>query len=174
MVREVVYASFSDDQALLKAAKALREQGHSLLDAYTPFPVHGLDEVLGEPRSRLPIVCFIAAAIGCVFSMWFQVWTSAQDWPINVGGKPFASIPAFIPVTFEVTVLFGGLLSVAAFFFRSRLFPGKRACTPDANVTSDGFWIAMERQAARVDFEALKVVLLGLGASQIQYQEREA
>lgn len=173
MVRAVTYASFCDDKALLHAAKELKSRGISLVDAYTPFPVHGLDEVLGESRSRLPIVCFIAASIGCAVSMWFQIWTSAQDWPINVGGKPLASIPAFIPVTFEVTVLLGGLVSVAAFFFRSRLFPGKAVSMPDRNVTSDGFWIAVEHQAAKVDSVVLSHTLQKLGASHIQYEEQE-
>ncbi len=173
MVRAITYASFSDDKSLLHAAKELRGRGISLIDAYTPFPVHGLDEVLGEPRSRLPIVCFVAASIGCVASMWFQIWTSAQDWPINVGGKPFASIPAFIPVTFEVTVLLGGLVSVAVFFFRNRLFPGKAAVIPDRNVTSDGFWIAVEHQAAKVDSAVLNRTLQDLGASHIRHEEQE-
>lgn len=173
MVRSVTYASFFDDKALLHAARELRGRGILLIDAFTPFPVHGLDEVLGETRSRLPIVCFVAASIGCVVSMWFQIWTSAQDWPINVGGKPFASIPAFIPVTFEVTVLLGGLISVAAFFFRSRLYPGKTVATPNRNVTSDGFWIAVEHQAAKVDAAALSCILQELGASHIQHEEQE-
>ena len=75
MVRSVTYASFSDDKALLHAAKELRVRGILLIDAFTPFPVHGLDEVLGETRSRLPIVCFVAASIGCVVSMWFKILT---------------------------------------------------------------------------------------------------
>lgn len=173
MVRVVTYASFFDDKKLLHAAKELKRGGLSLIDAYTPFPVHGLDEAIGVKRSRLPIACFVSASIGCIGSMWFQIWTSAQDWPINVGGKPFASIPAFIPVTFEVTVLLGGLVSVAAFFFRSRLFPGKRCTAPNLNVTNDGFWIAVEHEAAKVDSADLRRILEGLGASLIHDRELE-
>ena len=173
MRRSITYAAFSDDHALLRAAKALKQRELLLIDAYSPFPIHGIDEVLEQRRSRLAIVCFAAASIGCMASMWFQIWTSSQDWPINVGGKPFVSIPAFIPVTFEVTVLLGGLVSVAAFFFRSRLFPGKRNSGPNKNVTSDGFWISVEHQAAKVDSTVLDGILLSLGASHIQHEEQE-
>lgn len=173
MVKAVTCAAFADDKALLHAAKALKRRGFVLVDAYSPFPIHGIDEVLGERRSRLPIVCFIAASLGCLSSMWIQIWTSSQDWPINVGGKPFVSIPAFIPVTFEVTVLFGGLISVAAFLFRSRLFPGKRPLIPNRNVTNDGFWISVEHQAAKIDSEVLSGILKELGASLIQHEEQE-
>lgn len=174
MYKVITFAEFKDEQALLDAAKALKEKRLELLDAYTPFPIHGLDEVLGEKRSRLPIVCFIAGSIGCISSMYFQIWTSAQSWPINVGGKPFASIPAFIPVTFEVTVLLAGLTSVAAFFLRSRLYPGKAAQIPHPNVTSDGFWLAIEHQAAKMDLNALEVVLREQGGKSIRTEEKNA
>ena len=168
----VTFVQFEDDEALSHAAKELKKRGIPLLDAYTPYPIHGLDEVMGWKRSRLPVVCFIAAAVGCVSSMWFQVWTSAQDWPINVGGKPFVSIPAFIPVTFEVTVLLGGLVTVAAFLWRSRLYPGKCSRVVDRNITSDGFWLAVAPTMAETDPVALEGMLRGLGGSKMQSQER--
>lgn len=171
MFKTVTYVAFSDEQSLLKAAKELVQRNIPLVDAYTPFPIHGLDEVLGERRSRLPIVCFVAASLGFLLSFWFQIWTSAENWPINVGGKPFISIPAFIPVTFEVTVLFGGLVSVAAFFFRNRLFPGKKALSPHASVTNDGFWLAIEQQGARLDSVSLVDILEGLGGTQVRTEE---
>ncbi len=173
MLKTITYAQFNDDEALLKAAKALKSKGISLYDAYSPFPIHGIDEVLDEKRSRLPIVCFIAASLGCMGSMYFQVWSSAYSWPINVGGKPFASIPAFLPVTFEVTVLFGGLVSVFAFFVRSRLFPGKELKMPHPNVTDDGFWIGVHHQAARLDFKALEKLLFEFGGKSVHTEEQE-
>jgi len=173
MVKLMTFAAFRDEHALSFAVANLKERKISVLDAYTPYPVHGLDELLGQRRSRLPVVCFVAASVGCLSSLWFQVWTSAQNWPINVGGKPMVSIPAFIPVTFEVTVLLGGLVTVAAFLIRSRLFPGRQAVMPHLNVTNDGFWLAVEHQTSRLDPAALRTILENLGGHLVRTEERD-
>jgi len=131
-------ALFDDETALLEATRTVRAAGVAIEDAYTPYAVHGLDDAMGLRRSRLTWVCFLAGAMGATIAISFQVWTSAVSWPLNVGGKPFASIPAFVPVTFELTVLCAALISAAAFLFRSRLFPGQRA-TPLPRVTDDRF-----------------------------------
>lgn len=165
------YARFEDGDALVAATKRLREEGVIVADAYSPFPIHGLDEVLGIRRSRLPIVCFIAASVGCLGSFYFQYWTSAIDWPINVGGKPFNSVPAFIPVAFEITVLLGGLTTVAGFFFRSRLFPGKLARMPHPSVTNDGFWLSLLCQTAKRDANSLEALVKELGGQDILSEE---
>lgn len=122
-----VVAQFETEEGLLEGVKAAKRAGLTVIDAYTPFAVHGLDEAMELKRSRLPWVCFFAGLTGAVLALGFQVWVSAASWALNVGGKPFVSLPAFIPVTFEVTVLFAALGSVAVFFARSKLWPGKRA-----------------------------------------------
>jgi hypothetical protein len=162
-----LFAYFDDETALLGATRAARAAGFAIEDAYTPYAVHGLDEAMGQPRSRLTWVCFAAAMCGGALAMSFQLWTSVVSWPINVGGKPFASVPAFIPVTFEVTVLSAALVSAGAFLFRSRLFPGKRA-TPPPRVTDDRFALvlAADGDAARQLLrEAGAVELAGAGES---------
>ena len=126
---------FQDEEQMKKAAGALREHNISIEDIYTPFPVHHLDEYLDIKRSRLPIVTFIAGGLGLLFSLYFQYWTSVHDWPINVGGKPMNSFIAFIPVSFEIMVLFGALITVAAFFWKGGLFPGKVNPILDKKVT---------------------------------------
>ena len=83
-------------------------------------------------RSRLPVACFLGGATGVGFALWFQFWTTARDWPINVGGRPWNSLPAFVPVAFECMVLVGGLRLVFAWLFRCRLYPGKDALTAAA------------------------------------------
>lgn len=129
---------FEDEAALLAAAAEAREAGLSIEDAYTPYAVHGLDEAMGVRRSRLPWVCFLVGLTGGALGFAFEMWTSTVSWRLNIGGKPFASVPAFIPVTFELTVLSAALGSVFAFFGRSRLFPGRRAAPPP-RVTDDRF-----------------------------------
>lgn len=105
-----------DEHKVVKAATKTREAGFKNADAITPYPVHGMEDALGIKRSGIPYVTFIAALIGGSFGLFFQYWTSAVNFPINVAGKPFFSLPAFIPVTFELTILFAALSSVGALF----------------------------------------------------------
>lgn len=124
-MKKYTFGIFDDEEKLLKAGNSLKEKNIKIIDFYTPFPVHGLDKIQGIERTKLPYVTFIAGGIGLALAIGFQVWTSAFAWPINVGGKPMLSIPAFIPVTFELMVLFGALTTVLAFFVKSNLYPTK-------------------------------------------------
>lgn len=139
---------FGDEGAVLAATKAARAAGLEIVDVYTPYAVHGLDEAMGLAPSRLTYVCFAAGATGAGLALAFQIWVSTVSWPLNVGGKPFLSLPAFIPVTFELTVLAAALVSAAAFLARSRLFPGKKARVLP-RVTDDRFALVLEADAAR-------------------------
>jgi hypothetical protein len=141
-----VVGYFADEHGLLEAARAARAAGLGVSDAFVPYAVHGLDEAIGQRPSRLPWVCFLGGLMGGASALGFELWSSAVSWPINVGGKPFASIPAFIPVTFELTVLSAALCSAAAFLFRSRLFPGRQA-VPLVRVTDDRFALVLERDS---------------------------
>jgi hypothetical protein len=142
-------ATFDDEAALLRATADVRRAGIAIDDAFTPYAVHGLEEAMGLRRSRLTWVCFAAGVTGAASAMTFQIWSSAISWPLNVGGKPFASIPAFIPITFELTVLSAALASAFFFFFRSRLFPGQRAAPPP-RATDDRFVLVVaDSEAAR-------------------------
>jgi hypothetical protein len=143
-----VVGYFDDEHRLIAAAQAARAAGVGVSDAFIPYAVHGLDEAIGQRPSRLPWVCFLAGLLGGASALSFEIWVSAVSWPINVGGKPFASIPAFIPVTFELTVLSAALCSAGAFLFRSRLFPGRKSA-PLPRVTDDRFALVLERDDAR-------------------------
>lgn len=123
MSRRLFVAWFDDEHALVKATAAAREQGLSIHDVYAPFAVHGIDEAMGLRRSRLPYVCFGGGVLGLSFAAWFQYHASVVSWALNVGGKPFNSAPAFLPVAFELTVLCAALLSVAALLVRAGLRP---------------------------------------------------
>jgi hypothetical protein len=164
----VVVAVFDSDHDILAAAKALRAAGYTILESFTPYAVHGLDKVLGQRASRLPLVCLFFALSGAAAKLWFQVWTSATSWPVNVGGKPLASVPAFVPVTFEVTVLFAGLGTVAAFLLRSRLWPGKGVRTVHQRVTDDGFALLIDQDNAAFDYAAVERICRAHGMSFIE------
>ena len=156
---------FEDEGQLLAAARSARDAGAggvTIVDAFAPYAVHGLDEAMGLRRSHLTWVCFLAGLTGGGMALGFELWTSAVSWPLNVGGKPFASVPAFIPVTFELTVLTAALVSAFAFFARSRLFPGKRPATLP-RVTDDRFALVLAP-----DVPLTRQLLRDAGAVEIQ------
>jgi hypothetical protein len=105
-------AEFDSPADLLEAAGRAYEEGYRRMDAYTPFPVHGLAEALGFRRTWLPLLVFFGGIAGCVGGYGLQYWISAIDYPLNIGGRPLNSWPAFIPVTFELTILVAALATV--------------------------------------------------------------
>ncbi len=105
-------AEFDGPETLMSATKRTVNEGYHKVEAYTPFPVDGLDEVLGLHRSRVPVIVLIGGIVGC-FGGFFMEWFSAViHYPINVGGRPLNSWPAFIPVTFELTILCASIAAV--------------------------------------------------------------
>lgn len=171
MQRNYILGIYKDEHHLIDVAEKLRDMKVPIQDIYTPFPVHGLDEAMGIKRSRLPYVTFIAGGAGLMLSLLFQYWTSVVDWPINVGGKPFNSFPAFIPVSFEITVLLGAFVTVFAFFAKAKLYPGKKAVTLDVRASSDRFVIAIEKKDWSVDTESLTEFFMKNGASEVTVKD---
>jgi Protein of unknown function (DUF3341) len=105
-------AEFASPSDLVDAAQRAYAEGYRRMDAYSPFPVHGLAEAIGFTRTRVPLLVFLGGLAGCVGGYYLQYWISAIDYPLNVGGRPFHSWPAFIPVTFELTILVAALAAV--------------------------------------------------------------
>lgn len=168
LTNSFVIGIFNDEKNLLASAREIREGGIDIYDVYAPYPIHALEGIMGIRRSRLPYVCFGAGLGGCFLALVFQVWTSATNWPLNVGGKPLNSFPAFIPIAFEITVLLGGLVTTAAFLARSELFPLKHILPLRSllikprlfheKVTDDHFMIAVERTPA-LDVKKVRHIL---------------
>jgi hypothetical protein len=169
----LLLGSFFDEEDLLSAGKMLKLNNIAIKDIYTPFPVHGLDEILEIKRSRLPIVCFFSSILGLSLAIYFQIWTSQVDWPLNVGGKPFNSFVAFLPVTFEVMVLFGAIITVFAFFLRSNLFPGKDAKILNVKITDDTFVLAIECINSGIDAEFAAEIMTSHGATDVCHRWEE-
>jgi Protein of unknown function (DUF3341) len=107
-------AEFDTPEALLEAAQRTYKDGYRRMDAYSPFPVDGLAEAVGFHHTRLPLIVLIGGVLGAVGGFLLQYWISVVDYPLNIGGKPYNSWPAFIPVTFETTVLAAALTAVLA------------------------------------------------------------
>lgn len=133
-----VLALYDNPDILIAAATRVREHGLPNADAYTPYPVHGLSEALGIRKSWVPYVTLVMGLGGAILGLGFEIWTSAVDWPINVGGKPFVSLPAFIPITFECGVLLGGTMTLAALLIACGL-PNFRDPILDRSLTDDRF-----------------------------------
>ena len=127
---------FEDPEKLLKAASQAKEKGFKNLDAYTPYPVPGLQEALGIKSSWVPYATLVAGFSGASLIYLFMYWTSVINWPVNVGGKPFHSWPTFIPITFEGGVLLGGVTTFIALLVACGLPKGKPFII-DPNLTND-------------------------------------
>jgi hypothetical protein len=147
-----VLALYDNPDTLLQAAARVREHGFDGADAYTPYPVHGLSEALGIKKSWIPYVTLVMGLSGAGLGLLFQIWTSAVDWPINVGGKPMVSLPAFIPVTFETGVLIGGTMTLAALLVACGL-PDFRTPILDRDLTNDRFALFLPERRGEVGIQ---------------------
>ena len=152
------YALYNDDDVLLSAVKKIRESKIYIEEIYTPFPVHGLDKVMGLKETRLAIAAFLYGCIGIAVGSFMMYYIMIVDWPQNIGGKPSFSlienIPAFVPVIFELTVFFTAHLMVITFYLRSRLWPFKKAENPIPETTDDKFLIQIPISDNEKDLKA--------------------
>jgi hypothetical protein len=134
-----VLALFLDPQKLLDAVKAVKDKGYRGLDAYTPYPVHGLSEALGLKISWMPRVTKTGFFVGAGLGFTLEAWTMAWAWPLNIAGKPFISVPAYMPVTFESGILIAGISTFCAVLIAARLRPAPNFHNIDDSVTNDRF-----------------------------------
>jgi hypothetical protein len=167
--QSTVLGEFGEERGLLEAARALRARGHRRLDLHSPYPVAGAEEALGLRRSTVPLVTLICGVTGAVSGYLLQWYTVALDWPLNVGNRPPHSAPAFIPVTFELGVLFGALGIFLGLLFGYFGFP--RVHHPVFEVEAfrsasiDALWLSAEVPAAEAT--AVAAALRELGATQV-------
>ena len=159
---------FDNEDDLLKAARKTYSEGYRKFDTISPFPVHGMDEAMGLKPSSVPWFTFFAGFIGCSFALWFQWWTSAVDYPLNIAGKPFFSLPAFIPITFELTVLLAGLASFGAVLLLCRL-PRNNPPILNPDLTCHKFALYIPEDDACYDSQKTKKYLESLKALDVLF-----
>ena len=147
---------FENEEDVIQATRATRELGYEIYDVYTPYAVHGLDDAMGLRPSRLTWICLGFACAGFLLATLAQFWIGAIDWPLNVGGRPFNSLPAYLPVMFETTVLIGGVGVTLAMLIRTRLYPGKPTRIVHEEVTNDRFVLALVQKDSSFDQVGLK------------------
>jgi hypothetical protein len=166
--KNTYYALYNDDDILLSAVKKIRESKIDIEEIYTPFPVHGLDKVMGLKPTRIAIAAFLYGCIGITVATLMMYYIMIVDWPQNIGGKPSFSylenMPAFVPIMFEMTVFHAAHLMVITFYLRSRMWPLKKAENPDPRTTDDHFLIEISTDKTEV---SLKKFLKQTGAVEI-------
>lgn len=143
--KEIVFGLYNDEEDLIKAIKEAKAEHLDIYDVYTPFPVHGLDPVLELEESRLHQAGFIYGALGTMTAFLGMTWIFTKDWPNVFGGKPYWSVPAFIPITFELTVLFAAIGMTVTFYIINGLGPGVVNQHLDDRITDDKFCLAFDK-----------------------------
>jgi hypothetical protein len=170
MSRRFVVGYFLEDASLLKAVKALRAEGWSVYDVFTPYPVPGMDEALDMPHSPLGWVAFINGMGGALGMLALALFVSVYAWPVDVGGRPNASIPAFFPPIFEAGVLSAGVTVVIALFWLCDLWPGQTPKLDLPSTTNDRFAIVLDAQQAQGSSDQIIAALKAKGAVEVGEQ----
>jgi len=175
MASKTIHAIYNDDDLLMQAVKQVRAEHYHIEEVYTPFPVHGLDKVMGLAPTRIAITSFMYGLVGLTVAVLMMNFIMIEDWPQNIGGKPSFSyienMPAFVPIMFELTVFFAAHLMVITFYMRSKLWPFKKAENPDVRTTDDHFLMAID--AGSHDVKKLTKFLYDTGAMEISLIENE-
>ena len=162
-MNKVFHVMYDDDDKLMEAARELVGQGVHVNEAYSPFPIHGIDPIIGVKRTRLAIASFMYAMTGTSLALLGMWYFMISDWPMNIGGKPsfslFENIPAFIPVTFEFSVLCGAHGMAITYFLRNGTLPGMPASNPDPRTTDDKFVIEITTSNNELDAKKLEAAI---------------
>ena len=166
--KEVIYGLYDDEHDLIEAVKKAKASHLEIMDVYSPFPVHGLDPILGLEESRLHIAGFVYGLIGFLTAFLGMSWIFTKDWPIIFGGKPYWSVPAFIPIMFEMTVLFASVGMVVSFYIVCGMGPGVTNTYLDDRITDDKFCIAFN--TSDVNVSEAEAFFKSSGASEVNHK----
>ncbi|MBA3828421.1 MAG: DUF3341 domain-containing protein [Taibaiella sp.] len=172
-IKKFAVACYDDEEVLFPAVKQVRNSGYKIHDVYTPFAVHGLDEALGHKSTDLHIAGFIFGLTGTSTAVGFISWIFTSDWPLNFGGKPHFSLPAWIPITFELTVLFAAVGMVLTFCYLNQIMPGVKKHVFHPRQSDDMFVMALELNEHATEQEAIDF-LKSTGAKETSVQIAEA
>ncbi len=166
--KNFIVGIFDNEELVLNAVRKVRGGGVKIHEVFTPFPVHGLEEVLGYKRTRLPIAAFFFGMTGTALALVMQIWMLGYDWPMIIGGKNYVSLASFIPVTFELTVLLAALGMVATFLIVSDLKPYRWPRQFDVRSTDDKHVMAIDLdENAKLGKDQIAALLKEAGASEV-------
>ncbi|MER3498371.1 MAG: DUF3341 domain-containing protein [Chitinophagaceae bacterium] len=171
-IKKFIVGSFDEEEVLFPAVKKVRRAGYKIHDVFTPFPIHGLDKAMGLRDTSLHTAGFIYGIIGTATALGFISWIFTSDWPLNIGGKPHFALPAWIPITFELTVLFASVGMVLTFCYLCQLAPFVKKDHFNLRSTDDLFVMALECTEKTNENEAIDF-LTSLGAKDVKVDKRE-
>ncbi|HYC39756.1 MAG TPA: DUF3341 domain-containing protein [Chitinophagaceae bacterium] len=171
-VKKFIVGNFDDEAVLFPAVKKVRRAGYKIHDVFTPFPIHGLDKALGLRDTSLHTAGFIYGITGTATALGFITWALTIDWPFNIGGKPHFSLPAWIPITFELTVLFASIGMVLTFCYLCQMAPFVKKDHFNLRSTDDLFVMALEATEKTNDADAISF-LQSLGAKDVHATYKE-
>lgn len=171
-VKKFVVGCFDDEQVLFPAVKNVRKAGYKIHDVYTPMPIHGLDAMMGLRDTSLHTAGFIYGLAGTTTALGFISWALTYDWPLNFGGKPFFALPAWIPITFELTVLFSSVGMVLTFCYLCQLAPFVKKDHFHPRSTDDLFVMVIECTDKTNEQEVINF-LQSIGAKDVSTQYKE-
>lgn len=170
--KKFVVASFDDEEVLFPAVKKVRTAGYKIKDVYTPFAVHGLDHALGMRETSLHTAGFIYGITGTTTALSCISWIFTKDWPLDIGGKPHFALPAWIPIIFELTVLFAAVGMVLTFCYICQLAPFVKKHHFHVRATDDLFVMAIECNE-HTNVEDLVGFMKSTGAVEVEIQVAE-
>ena len=162
---------YDDDDVVLKAVRDVKKAGVRIHEVYTPFPIHGLDVALGHPRSRLGIVAFMFALSGTLTALLLTAYMESFDWPMIVGGKDSYSIIVYVPVIFELTVLFCALGMVGTFIVSNGLGPTVKPLMYDLRTTDNKFAMAIDMGKNDLGESDVERILKNSGAAEVNVKQ---
>lgn len=165
--RPSVIGFFNEPDDLVHAAEQATAKGFRHCDAYSPYPIHGIEEALNIRRSWIPAVALMALMIGAGLGFLLQYWTHVVDWPVNIGGKPLNSWPAYIVIVFESAVLIAGLTTFLSIFHSCRLLPNPFPKVLDEELTNDRFALLIPARTES-ELDEANTLLQRLGADEIR------
>jgi hypothetical protein len=170
-----VLGHFYEPDDVLVAAEKVRDSEWTHFDILTPFPIHGLEEAMGQKRSWVPYITAVLAVTGIAAGFGLQSWIMTMDWPMNFGGKPFFSWPSFMPITFELMVLFGAIGTAVV-----AIIAGKRDTVPqpppmriETGATVDRFVVWISATDPKFDANKAQDFVKSLGAEGVRYVDAE-
>ncbi|MEZ4825802.1 MAG: DUF3341 domain-containing protein [Bacteroidia bacterium] len=157
MKKNFLLGKYWDPDATLDALKRLQDSGVLVYDVFSPFPIHGIEPYLNIKRTRLTVAAFIYGCLGALTGILLIALVFGVIWPMNIGGKPTVPWPDFVPITFELTVLFAAHGMVITFLIVGRYWPGKKAVLMDIRQTDDVFVVAIDKNKVEDEAEIRKV-----------------
>jgi hypothetical protein len=171
-VKKFITSNFYDEAVLFPAVKKVRRAGYKLHEIFTPFPIHGLDKAMGLRDTGLDRAGFVYGITGTATAVGFITWALTYDWQFNIGGKPHFALPAWIPITFELTVLFASIGMVLTFCYLCQMAPFVKKDHFNLRSTDDTFVMVLECTDKTNEGEAISF-LQSIGARDVQVQYKE-